>query len=51
MSEDDINKLLDRYGFEYLLEFFNMTEAQVLEALDESGYIDLSSLEDENDNA
>jgi hypothetical protein len=44
----DIEELLDKYGFQYILDFFNLTEEQVLEALDETGYIDLSTLEDEN---
>jgi uncharacterized protein (DUF433 family) len=44
----DIEELLDKYGLQYILDFFNLTEAQVLEALDETGYIDLSTLENEN---
>jgi hypothetical protein len=47
MDEEQIIKLLDQYGFEHIIEHYNMTEVDILVALDESGYIDLSEFEEE----
>lgn len=48
MDEDDIKDLIEQYGFDNILLFFNMTEVDVLVALDDSGYIRLSEMENED---
>jgi hypothetical protein len=49
MDEDDIKNLIEQYGFDNILLFFNMTEVDVLVALDDSGYIRLSEMGDNDD--
>lgn len=48
MDEDDIKNLIEQYGFDNILLFFNMTEVDVLVALDDSGYIRLSEMENDD---
>jgi len=44
MNRENIEELIDNYGFEEILLRFNLTQWKVLEILDEMGYILLENL-------
>ena len=46
--EDFVKRLLSAYGFNRILEDFNLTKAEVLQILNDHGYIDLDQYEGEN---
>lgn len=45
MEREEIENLIDNYGFEEILLRFNLTPWKVLEVLDETGYVLLEELE------
>jgi ADP-dependent phosphofructokinase/glucokinase len=49
MNKEQIEELIETYGFEEILARFNLTPWKVLELLDDTGYIMLEYLESEND--
>jgi hypothetical protein len=46
LEREDIEELIEVYGFETLLQRFNLTPWKVLEILDDLGYILLEKVED-----
>ncbi len=44
MNRENIEELIDNYGFEEILLRFNLTQWKVLEILDEMGYVLLENL-------
>lgn len=47
MTLTDIEELLDKYGFEFILRQHDLTELTVLSLLNDLGYIDLEYMEGE----
>lgn len=46
MEKEDIQELIDQYGFEEILIRFNISPWKALEILDDLGYIMLEQLEE-----
>lgn len=46
MEKEDIQELIDQYGFEEILIRFNISPWKALEILDDLGYIMLEELEE-----
>lgn len=46
MEKEQIEELIETYGFEEILLRFNLTPWKVLEILDETGYIYLETFEE-----
>lgn len=46
MEREEIENLIDNYGFEEILLRFNLTPWKVLEILDETGYVLLEEIEE-----
>jgi ADP-dependent phosphofructokinase/glucokinase len=46
MNREDIEELIDVYGFESILQRFNLTPWKVLEILDDLGYVYLERVEE-----
>lgn len=47
MNKEDIEDLIDKYGFEEILSRFNLTPWKTLEILDDLGYVYLEVFDDE----
>ena len=45
--ESHIKGVMDKYGFEYLLRACDLTKLEVLQLLEDFGYIDLSEFGEE----
>ena len=48
MTKKEIQDLIDVYGFWYIMSEFEMTEVDILMALDDAHFIDLDSFEEDD---